>query len=110
MMAILFAMNGFKHKREMIVSIFSGKYVFGDSLFILQELDSSRAVVLEFNGMYYGVSQDEERYALSIQKPYWFIFGKTGIHTHSFRGETGFCFTSIFAPTNLKDSTCMATL
>ncbi|MDA1353660.1 MAG: DUF2914 domain-containing protein [bacterium] len=103
--SVIYVLDGFKHRREMIVSgmltisMFLGiHYLYSNNLIPPVPLS------LKFSGMYYNLVQDEDRYALSIQKPYWFHFWKDGERTlRIIDGDNAFCFTSIFAPTDLKD-------
>jgi hypothetical protein len=104
-MGILARFDGFKHRREMIVS---GLLVI--CMFLTIHLFYSKNWIppvplsLKFSGMYYAVTQVEDSYHLSIEAPYWFQFWKNSNSTLWATGEdTLYCFTSIFAPTDLKD-------
>lgn len=105
MIAIIYLLDGFKHKREMVISSLLTVAMFlGIHYLYSRNLIPPVPLSMKFNGMYYNVTQQEDRYALSIQKPYWFHFWKDGESTlllHS--DQSAFCFTSIFAPTDLKD-------
>jgi hypothetical protein len=58
---------------------------------------------LKFGGMYYQVRKEGTVYHLSLSKPSWYQLWKTSEDPVYFRpGQRVYCFTSVFAPADLK--------
>lgn len=58
---------------------------------------------LKFGGVYHSLQRVEDRYRLKFEEPRWYQFFKNSDDLfHYAEGDTIFCFTSVFAPTQLK--------
>ena len=57
---------------------------------------------LKYGAIYHHVKKQDSKYQLKFEKPRWYQFTKKSDKTyHYVKGDTVFCFASIFAPTKL---------
>ena len=60
-------------------------------------------MALKHYGIYHHVTKSDYLYTLQFEKPDWYEFWRKSNRTYKYRqGDTVFCFTSIFAPTEMK--------
>lgn len=60
-------------------------------------------MALKHYGIYHHVNKSDYLYTLQFEKPDWYQFWRKSNSVYKYRqGDTVFCFTSIFAPTEMK--------
>ncbi|KAB2878537.1 DUF2914 domain-containing protein [bacterium] len=60
-------------------------------------------MALKHYGIYHHVAKSDYLYSLQFEKPEWYAFWRNSSSVYQYRqGDTVFCFTSIFAPTEMK--------
>jgi hypothetical protein len=75
----------------------------GFNLFYFMRWIPPVPMALKHYGIYHHLSKSDYMYTLQFEKPEWYEFWKKSNSVYKYRqGDTVFCFTSIFAPTEMK--------
>lgn len=104
MLYFLFRLTALKSREEFrrVTALIASIYILLNLFYFLNWIPPI-PLSLKFGGVYHQVQRVEDQYRLEFEKPRWYQFFKNSDDPfHYAEGDTVYCFTSVFAPTQLK--------
>lgn len=92
-------------RQPVIVGVLVGSLFLMLNVFYINNWIPPVPLSMKSAGIYRQVSRDDSTFTLSYEKPRWYQFWKESDNPYNYtKGDTVYCFTAIFAPTELKKS------
>jgi hypothetical protein len=90
-------------KQPVIIGILVGVLFLILNVFYIKNWIPPVPLSLKSAGIYHQVSREGDSFTLKLEKPRWYRFWKDFDNPYNYyEGDTVYCFTAIFAPTELK--------